>query len=366
MAERDSNRKPTVVIIGAGLIGTSTAYWLSRSNQYQVVCIDKGPAPASATSKANAGRFCPSILGDFAPKLITLKSLLWRGAEGGVGKVEWSLPVALWGLKYLNAAMFKRKELNHSLTELGQISSRLMEHLMKDVIKLDKVMTNIWVYGDEKGLAAGRATLATSMAARFHMMDLEKCVALTSLSRSVFGTRGGCISVDSDYTANAKDFTTLLAKACPKENCDFKFNSRVENIIWSNDGRLSEVELQDGTRIPCNYLVLACGPWANQFMRKWFNVSLPIVPVRGASVQLEGVTNCPQVGFSDNTSGEIHFQVTPLGSKSLRLVGFAEVVPEPQAEEVEIDCSSKYREALIARMKVVMPSTSWKDESQVW
>ena len=359
--------KPVVVVVGAGLIGTLSAYWLSYSNRYKVICIDKGPAPASGTSKANAGRFCPSLLGDFAPKLSTLKSLLLPTTEAGVGNVDWSPSVISWGVKYLHAAGLKRAEVNETLSELGSLSTTLMNHLMHNVIKLEKTDHNIWVYDNESSLAGGKALLDANSGAKYSALEPTKCAALTSLSLSIFGKNGGCLNVESDFTADARVFTEQVAKdSSLKHSCEFRFNSAVEKINRNEQGKLSSVQLQDGSIIPCDFMVVACGPWTNHFMSKWFGLTFPIMPLRGASVQLEDVSNRPTIGFADHTSGDLHFQVTPIGKTSLRLAGFADVVSDPLSNQIDVECSSKYKHALLARLRVAMPEVTWKNESAVW
>jgi D-amino-acid dehydrogenase len=362
----DKEDLPTVVVIGAGVIGTVTTYWLSVSKRYKVICVDKGPAPASGTSKANAGRFCPSLLGDFAPKLTTLKSLLWRGAEGGIGKVDWSPAVVMWGIKYVQAASFRRYDINSTLNQLGGISTRLMDHLLKNVISLDVVSPNLWAYADNVSLAKGKEALMNTKGAKFTEISSKACTSLAAISKNVLGTNGGCLRVESDFTADAREFSVKMANACAKEFAEFRYDSRVVNVTKVEQETKFRVDLQDGTKVDCNYIVVACGPWASQFMGKWFGVDVPILPVRGASVQLNKVQNPPSVGFSDNTSGDMHFQVTPFGRDSVRLVGFADVVAPPKDEQLDVECPDSYRAALLGRARTVLPDMTWKQETPIW
>ena len=47
-----------VVVLGAGVIGTTTAYYLARAG-HQVTVIDRQPSPALETSFGNAGELSP-------------------------------------------------------------------------------------------------------------------------------------------------------------------------------------------------------------------------------------------------------------------------------------------------------------------
>src|SRR5690606_19482025 len=133
--------------------------------------LEKGNAPATATSKQNAGRFCPSLLGDFAPKLSTLRTLLWSGgAEGGVGNVNWSTAVVSWGLKYIKAAVFKREETNKTLNDIGSMSARLTEFILKSGVALPKVSPNVWIYNNETSLKSGLEIISRGKDVEFSVL----------------------------------------------------------------------------------------------------------------------------------------------------------------------------------------------------
>ena len=55
----NEKEKKKVVIVGAGLVGTTLSYFLSRESRFQVQVIDRMPGNAMETSFANAGRFVP-------------------------------------------------------------------------------------------------------------------------------------------------------------------------------------------------------------------------------------------------------------------------------------------------------------------
>ena len=65
-----------VVILGSGVIGTSTAYFLARAGA-QVTVIDRQPGPGLETSFANAGQVSPGYSTPWAAPGIPLKALRW-------------------------------------------------------------------------------------------------------------------------------------------------------------------------------------------------------------------------------------------------------------------------------------------------
>ncbi len=69
--EQQQKGKKRVVIVGAGVIGVTTAYYLARSGRYEVVVIERNSRPAMETSFANGGHVCPrqNPLSSSAPSL---------------------------------------------------------------------------------------------------------------------------------------------------------------------------------------------------------------------------------------------------------------------------------------------------------
>lgn len=56
--KKDGDIKETIVVLGAGVIGVTTAYYLARTGRYNVVVVERQPGPALETSFANGGHIC--------------------------------------------------------------------------------------------------------------------------------------------------------------------------------------------------------------------------------------------------------------------------------------------------------------------
>lgn len=61
-----------VLVLGAGVVGVTTAYYLARQG-YEVVVVDRQPNVAEETSFANAGQVSPGIASPWAAPGIPLK-----------------------------------------------------------------------------------------------------------------------------------------------------------------------------------------------------------------------------------------------------------------------------------------------------
>lgn len=69
-----------VLVLGAGVVGVTTAYYLAKRG-YEVVVVDRQPSVANETSFANAGQISPGYASPWAAPGIPLKALKWMLQE---------------------------------------------------------------------------------------------------------------------------------------------------------------------------------------------------------------------------------------------------------------------------------------------
>ena len=89
-----------VIVLGSGLLGVSTAYYLSQLG-HQVSVVDRQATPAAETSFANGGQISVSHAEPWANPSAPLKVLKWLGQEDApllfrlrADQRQW-----LWGLQ---------------------------------------------------------------------------------------------------------------------------------------------------------------------------------------------------------------------------------------------------------------------------
>jgi D-amino-acid dehydrogenase len=73
-----------VMVLGAGVIGTSCAYYLAKAG-HEVAVVERRSGPGLETSFANAGGICPGFAGPWAALGMPLKVARWlRSADAPV------------------------------------------------------------------------------------------------------------------------------------------------------------------------------------------------------------------------------------------------------------------------------------------
>jgi len=402
-------RARKVVVIGAGLAGTTTAYYLAREG-FDVTVVEQNGSVASATSRANAGRFCPTSLtaGPTANPAAAsaVLGLAWKSVFGGGGgaakgesgnvpsAVALTPALARWGLHFLRNCTAGRAEANcATMRQLGEMAVRetgkLVEELGMTRESICRSDGTLYLYGDERGLLAGRAKAEAARCA-----GMLGCVELpleTAIARHPWlaqwrrgdGDGDGQLPIRErvfpvmaadDWSADARLFCGHVGRAAEKLGAKFLLNAAVEGLLISErqgqGERAAGVTLADGSTLPCDALVIATGPWTPSLLQKWLGWRAPYVPIepmQGCSIDLLGCDGAPDVALADYGSGTLSFQVTPMpgrdaSERRVRLCGVAEFV----GMDADLERQQRHEEELLARAKEVLPELRWERREATW
>lgn len=293
----------SAIIIGAGVIGVTTAEALARRG-YQVTVIEEGASPASQTSKANAAQLCPPYamaLG--SPDLF--KSLPRDLLDPGSG-ISLSLPAVInnlgWLWDFLRECRADRARANsEAMLALARQSARAMTELMKrhPVEMSHRSSGKISLLADENALAKADASLKIRQAAGFDIRVIShaECLDLEpKLQDAVFTSAGGLYTPETDI-GDCHAFTNGLASRLIDEGVTFRFGSHVKELDIKS-GKVRGVvvgrELVEAQKV-----VLANGKDALRLTPE-FPARKPIAPLRGYSVTLPLGPGAPDMTFSDD------------------------------------------------------------------
>ncbi len=315
-----------VVVVGSGLAGVATA-WFLRENGAQVTVIDRCDAAAMETSHANAGMLTPSMADPWNHPGMFWKILKWVGREDSPMLLRpTALPVmAGWGFHFLlNSVPEKHREntlknvalARYSLKVLEQLAGQLefdFDYQQRGTIKLfrDRETQDEFVkLGDllaEHGLHYQRLD-------RRELIDFEPCL------EPVKGELVGGLFYPGDEAGDARKFCQQLANHASERGVTFSFNQIVTKLVTEQQ-RFIAVETSDGP-VEADACVLAAGSFS-PLLAKSLGFKLPIRPVKGYSITIpfgnwEPIPTRPLI---DET---LHLAVTPLGGR-MRVAGTAEL-----------------------------------------
>ena len=123
-----------VVVMGAGVIGTTTAYYLSRAG-HEVTVIDRQPNVALETSFANAGQISPGYASPWAAPGVPLKAFKWMFQHHSplAIKLTGDMYQYQWMIRMLAECNINRYQINKErMVRLSEYSRDCLDQLRQD------------------------------------------------------------------------------------------------------------------------------------------------------------------------------------------------------------------------------------------
>src|SRR5689334_1598919 len=120
-----------VLVLGSGVIGTTSAYELARAG-HAVTVVDRQPAPGLETSFANAGEVSPGYSAPWAGPGVPVKAIKWLLMRHRPLVIRPHLDIELlrWGLAMLRNCTARRYEVNKSrMMRLAEYSRDCLREL---------------------------------------------------------------------------------------------------------------------------------------------------------------------------------------------------------------------------------------------
>ena len=340
-----------VIVLGAGIIGISTAWHLLEQG-HEVTVVERQPDAALETSFANAAQISVSYCEPWANKDAPLKALKWMfskeapllfrpqlptfgpTAKFGGGWLQWR-----WGLQFLeqcNDAAFERNV--QQIVALGAYSHAAL----KDVVAATGITYNRLECGiahyftDQHALdSAGEAAelmqkygVKRQILSRDALLKIEP--ALSSFASQIVG---GTYTA-SDESGDARVFTQELARRCFARGAQFKFGYTVVKLNKEKNSIKSiaieaintpATVLNDALKkqtLMADAYVVACGSYSAPLLRT-VGVDVPIYPGKGysATFKILDPKRAPTVSMIDD---QVKCAISRLGDQ-LRVAGTIEV-----------------------------------------
>ncbi|RCS59268.1 D-amino acid dehydrogenase [Parvibium lacunae] len=285
-----------VIVIGSGVIGITTAYYLARAGA-QVSVLDRQPGPALETSYANAGQISPGYSTPWAAPGIPLKALKWllqKHAPLAI-RPDGSLFQLAWMWQMLRQCQATRYQINKTrMLTLAEYSRdcliQLRQHL--PLPYEGRQLGTLQVFRSEAQLAAAQrdiAVLEQHHVAYQLLSRAELDHAEPALQRVAHKLTGG-LRLPNDETGDCYLFTQQLALAAQRLGVKFYYNTTVTQLR-SNGSAIIGVETTHPEESGCqirvaDHVVVAAGAEGRQLLQP-LGIDLPVYPVKGYSLTLK-------------------------------------------------------------------------------
>lgn len=314
------------IVLGAGVVGTATAYFLAKHG-HEVEVVERQSGAALETSFGNGGVIHASEVEPWSQPGMPSKILKWLGKEDAPLLLRYGAIPKMWrwGLKFAancTPERFARNSLTnlklalHSLKTLQQIRTETgIEYDLRTVGVLK-------IYASPQSLENGvkSAEFLAGHGLTFKPVDAQECVRLEPALAATASSMAGGIYYPRDEVGDCHKFTTALARQCAMLGVQFHYGTSINGLDRS-DGRIAAVQTSRGA-IRADNFVAALGSFTPLVLRG-VGIGVPIYPVKGVTITVpdaawEGALKMPIID-----DGRL-FGLVPLGDR-LRVSGSAEV-----------------------------------------
>lgn len=314
-----------IVVLGAGLIGVSSAWFLAEDG-HEVIVVDRQPGPALETSFANGGQISTSHAEPWANPAAPKKILKWLGREDAPLLWRFSPDLARfeWGLRFLRECCPSRTRSNIRAILALALDSRARLKPLRTALGLEydcleRGILHFYTDPEEFDHAIPQAALMREFGCERVVKTAAECLAIEpALAQAVRPIVGGTYTAD-DESGDAHRFTTLLADAAASRGVTFRFAMPVVGL--TREGERVTVHLANGDVLRPDACVVALGSHVPVYLRP-LGVRIPVYPAKGYSitVPLAPGVHAPVTSLTDDGAKLVYSR---LGNR-LRIAGTAE------------------------------------------
>jgi D-amino-acid dehydrogenase len=315
-----------VLVLGSGVIGVTSAYYLARAG-HDVTVIDRQPKPALETSFANAGEVSPGYSSPWAGPGVPVKAVKWLLMKHGPLVIRPKLdPVMwLWLLKMLRNCTTARYAVNKSrMIPIAEYSRDCLRSLRAEIgiryDERDRGTLQLFRYQEQLDHTGDDIAVLKQTGVPFEVLDREGCIKAEPALASVKEKFAGGLRLPQDETGDCHMFTQALAQEAEKIGVRFRFNVGIDGLN-ADATRITGVATNAGV-MQADAYVLALGSYSPRLVRP-LGISLPVYPVKGYSitVPIKDAAGAPESTVMDES---YKVAITRLGDR-IRVGGTAEI-----------------------------------------
>jgi len=354
--------KMKIVILGAGLLGVASAWYLAEDG-HEVTVLDRQAEPGMETSFANGGQISTCHAAPWANPSAPWQVAKWLGREESpllwrlrADPAQWA-----WGMRFLVECSAARARQNTiDILRLALYSREKLGALRQQLgLEYDQLTRGILhFYTDERelSLASSQAALMREFGCERVMKEADECLAIEpALNASTVPILGGTYTAE-DESGDAHKFTQALAQRCKLAGVSFLFGENI-SALGVEGGRISNIRFTNGRTIAGDAFVVALGSWS-PLLLKSVGINIPVYPAKGYSVTvpLDESSIAPTISLTDDGYKIV---ISRLANR-LRVAGTAEFAGYDESMN-KIRCS-----AILQRLKAVFPGLKHEEKFDVW
>ena len=359
-----------VIVLGAGLLGVTSAYYLQQLG-HEVTVIDRQATPAAETSFANGGQISVSHAEPWANPSAPLKVLQWLGKEDAplLFRVRADMRQWLWGLQFLRECTPARTQHNiEQIVRLGTYSRDMLQALRRDagIAYHERTQGILHFYTTQKEFdgALKPAEQMRALGCERTVISADEAVKIEPALAHIRPQLAGATYTAEDESGDANRFARELVKLCEAAGVKFLMSHTV-TAIREAGGQIEHVEATDNEgrfqRIVGDAYVLAMGSLSPIYAAP-LGIRLPIYPAKGYSVTMpvKDASKAHQVSLTDDEFKLVFSRYTADDGDRLRIAGTAEL------NGYDRDLNRVRCEAIVRRVEQLFPGAGDTTNAQFW
>jgi D-amino-acid dehydrogenase len=325
--------RQVVVVVGAGVIGVTTAHALLDEG-HEVVLLEAAPAAARGTSQANGGfvsaGFCAPWAMPGLPRQI-LSALVKRDApirwrpDGSWGQLRW-LRDLLAQCKAPNFADHRQRMVRLALLSQTQLR-KILDHTALAFDFQSSGVLQILRQRPPAHLIGQRLQALEALGVHARWYEADQVRALEPFLNPAVPLAGG-LYVKDDAHGDCEQFVQGLLAWNIQRGLKFEPGVRIDALEFDRSGRQLRAVRCGTRRWDAQAFVFATGVQSTALLRP--ALKLPVVPVKGYSVTLNVANNQGAAGAVIDEASKL--AIARLGGR-IRLAGGAELV----GHELKVD-----------------------------
>ncbi len=355
-----------VIVMGAGVVGVSTAWFLSRLG-HEVVVVERAAGAARETSFANGGQISVGQSEPWATPGMPWQILKWLCRADApllfrphLDPAQWR-----WGLRFLLECRPGRWRDNmRNMVALGQFSQQAYQDI-HSAISFDYAHRSAGILTlldtpREMREAGRRCRELAALGVRRELLDRSAMLAIEPALAHIAPTLAGAAWCRSDESGDVHRFTVGLAAEAAKQGVEFCYSTRINALLREGE-RLTGISVTGPSghyaTLGADAYVLAAGSYS-PLLAASAGLRLPVYPAKGysATVPICDDSKAPSVSITDE-SRKIVF--SRLGNR-LRVAGTAELSGYSSSLNA-VRCA-----ALLARARECFPGAAEWDKAEFW
>ncbi len=317
-----------VLVLGGGVIGTTTAYYLARSGA-EVTVLDRQDGVAEETSFGNAGQVSPGYSTPWAAPGIPLKALKWmlqpKHAPLAV-RPDGTLFQLRWMAQMLRNCSSERYAVNKErMMRVAEYSRRCLQQLRQDtgIAYEERTGGTLQLFRTQAQVDAAQRDIAVleECGVPYEMLTPEQLAGAEPALAQARDRLTGGLRLPKDETGDCHLFTRSLAQLAAEQlGVQFRFDTKVDELLF-DDGRISGVRVGNEV-LKADRYVLAFGSYSRQALSA-LGLDIPVYPVKGYSLTVPLVN--PELAPRSTVLDETYKIAVTRFDDRIRVGGMAEL-----------------------------------------